>query len=171
MVGCYWRIWAFLWSLYSLITGCGWAYSPGSGRLVLGAASPCPEKQQPACLFNLPSLITDFLGSECKSLKQEPMLFKKPNIIYCCVFIPTKFPAPWLPWQSKEVCSLLLQWITVNVKLVPRLRFESQVQVCPQESTGWEECSSPQSSLTLRQEPKGKPLDFGRLPLFIHLLI
>ena len=41
----------FLWSLYSLITGCGWTYSLDSGRIVPVAVSPRPEKQQPACFF------------------------------------------------------------------------------------------------------------------------
>lgn len=126
----------FLWSLCSLITGCVdifarfWETSPN-------CCVSSPWEVATSLLFHLPSLITDFLGSECKSLKQEPMRFKKPNIIYYSIFIPTKVPAPWLPWQSKGVCSLLLQWTTLNVKLVPRLRFESPVQVCPQESTSW----------------------------------
>lgn len=74
----------------------GYIYSPGSERLVPVAVFPLPKKVAANLLFYLPSLIRDFLGSECKSLKQEPMLFKKHKIIYYSIFVPTKVPTPQL---------------------------------------------------------------------------
>ena len=74
----------------------GCIYSPGSERLAPVAVFPLPEKVAANLLFYLPSLIRDFLGSECKSLKQESMLFKKHKIIYYSIFVPPKVPTPWL---------------------------------------------------------------------------
>lgn len=92
----------FLWSLYSLITGCGWAYSPGSGETRPECCVSLPGEAAASLPFLISAtLITDFLGSECKSLKQN-QCFKKAEYHLLLRFIPTKFPAPWLPWQSKR---------------------------------------------------------------------